>query len=158
MAHMKKKHSLLIGERSAELIKMNLGSAFRDDEERSMDVKGRDLIAGVPKTVAVTDIEVREALKETVKTITESVRISLERTPPELASDIVDRGIVLCGGGALLRNLDVRLKDETGLPIYVSEEPTCGAVLGAGKALDNMDLLEQVASAPPFRPSQQYLF
>ena len=146
MAHMKKRYSLLVGERSAELIKMNLGSAFEDDEERTMDVKGRDLIAGVPKTVKVSDVEIREALNETVKSITESVRISLERTPPELASDIVDRGIVLCGGGALLRNLDIRLKEETGLPIYVSEEPTCGAVLGAGQALDNMDLLERVSS------------
>ena len=103
------------------------------------------MIAGVPKTVEVTDEEIREALDEPVTMMCESLRISLERTPPELASDLVDRGIVLCGGGALLRNLDVRLNHETGLPIYISEEPTCGAVLGAGKALDNVDLLEQVS-------------
>ena len=145
MNHMKKRYSLLVGERSAEQIKMSLGSAFPDDTRQTIEVKGRDMIAGVPKTVEVTDEEIREALDEPVTMMCESLRISLERTPPELASDLVDRGIVLCGGGALLRNLDVRLNHETGLPIYISEEPTCGAVLGAGKALDNVDLLEQVS-------------
>ena len=124
---------------------MNLGSAFPGEEVLTMEVKGRDLIAGVPKTVKVTDEEIRDALKEPIDMMCESVRISLERTPPELASDIVDSGIVLSGGGAMLRNLEVRLNEETGLPIYISEEPTCGAVLGAGKALDNIGLLEQVS-------------
>src|SRR5208337_4594950 len=115
--HIKRKYNLLIGERTAELIKITIGSAYPGDEIQTMEIKGRDLVAGVPKTIEITDEEIREALMEPVHQVVESVRIALERTPPELASDIVDKGIVLAGGGALLRNLDVLLREETGLPV-----------------------------------------
>src|SRR6202451_1575026 len=114
--HIKRKYNLLIGERTAELIKITIGSAYPGNEIQTMEIKGRDLVAGVPKIIEITDEEIREALMEPVRQVVESVRIALERTPPELASDIVERGIVLAGGGALLRNLDVLLREETGLP------------------------------------------
>jgi rod shape-determining protein MreB len=110
-----------------------------------MDVKGRDLVAGVPKTITISDDEIREALAEPINAIVEAVKIALERTPPELAADIVDKGIVLAGGGALLRNLDVLLREETGLPVIVAEDPLSCVVLGSGKALDELDLLKKVA-------------
>ena len=113
--HIKRKYSLLIGERTAELIKITIGSAYPGDEIQTMEIRGRDLVAGVPKTIEITDEEIREALMEPVYQVVESVRIALERTPPELASDIVDKGVILAGGGALLRNLDVLLREETGL-------------------------------------------
>jgi len=145
MNHVKRRYSLLIGDRTAEQIKIKLGNAYPDEEIRTMEVKGRDLVAGVPKTVEVNSDEIREAMMEPINTIVEALRISLERTPPELASDIVDRGIVLTGGGSLLHNLDVLLKKETGLPIHLAEEPITGTVMGAGSTLEQIDLLAQVA-------------
>lgn len=142
--HVKRRYSLLIGERTAENIKIRIGAAYPDDEIQTMEVKGRDLVAGVPKTIEVTSDEIREAMSEPINAIVEAVRIGLERTPPELASDIVDRGIVLSGGSSLLHNLDVLLRKETGLPVYLSEEPVTGTVMGAGKALEQLEILEQV--------------
>jgi rod shape-determining protein MreB len=142
--HIKKRYSLLIGERTAEQIKIRIGNAYPDDELLTMEVKGRDLVAGVPKTIECNSDEIREAMTEPINAVTEAVRIGLERTPPELASDIVDRGVILSGGGSLLRNLDVLLRKETGLPVFHSEEPISGTVIGAGTALEKIDLLQQV--------------
>ncbi len=142
--HIKRKYNLLIGERTAELIKITIGSAYPGDEIQTMEIKGRDLVAGVPKTIEITDEEIREALMEPVHQVVESVRIALERTPPELASDIVDKGIVLAGGGALLRNLDVLLREETGLPVTLADDPLTAVVMGAGKVLDELSLLRDV--------------
>jgi rod shape-determining protein MreB len=145
VAYIRRKYNLLIGERTAELVKKQIGNAYRLDELESMEIKGRDLIAGVPKTILVTSDEIREALAEPIGAIVEAVRSVLERTPPELAADIVDRGIVLTGGGSLLRNLDVLLREETGLPVMVSDSPECAVVLGTGRALDELALLKEVA-------------
>jgi rod shape-determining protein MreB len=145
VAYIRRKYSLLIGERTAELVKKQIGNAYKLDEVESMEIKGRDLIAGVPKTIVVTSDEIREALAEPVGAIVEAVKSVLERTPPELAADIVDRGIVLTGGGALLRNLDVLLREETGLPVMVSDSPECAVVLGTGRALDDLALLKEVS-------------
>jgi len=142
--YIKCKYNVLIGERTAELIKITLGSAYPDNEIQTMEIKGRDLVAGVPKIVEISDEEIREALMEPVRQIVESVRIALERTPPELASDIVEKGIVLAGGGALLRNLDVLLREETGLPVTIAADPLTAAVMGAGKVLDQLSLLRAV--------------
>src|SRR6202008_230442 len=142
--HIKRKYNLLIGERTAELIKITIGSAYPGNEIQTMEIKGRDLVAGVPKIIEITDEEIREALMEPVRQVVESVRIALERTPPELASDIVDKGIVLAGGGALLRNLDVLLREETGLPVTLADDPLTAVVMGAGKVLDEMSLLRDV--------------
>jgi len=141
----KRKYNLLVGERTAELIKITIGSAYPSDEVQTMEIKGRDLVAGVPKTVVITDEEIRDSLLEPINQIVEAVRLSLERTPPELASDIVDRGIVLAGGGALLRNLDILLREETGLPVMMADDPLTAVVMGAGKALDEIALLREVA-------------
>ncbi|MEW6301049.1 MAG: rod shape-determining protein [Thermodesulfobacteriota bacterium] len=143
--YIKRKYNLLIGERTAELIKITIGSAYPTDEIQTMEIKGRDLLAGVPKTVELTDEEIRDSLLESINQIVEAVRVALERTPPELASDIVDKGIVLAGGGALLRNLDVLLREETGLPVVVADDPLTAVVMGAGKALDELSLLREVA-------------
>ena len=143
--HIKRKYNLLIGERTAELIKITIGSAYPGDMIQTMEIKGRDLVAGVPKTVLINEDEIRDSLLEPIKQIVEAVRISLERTPPELASDILDRGIVLAGGGALLRNLDILLKEETGLPVMLADDPLTAVVMGAGKALDEISLLREVA-------------
>lgn len=143
--HVKKRYSLLIGERTAEQIKIRIGSAYPDEELLTMEVKGRDLISGTPKTIECNSDEIREAMSEPINAITEAVRIGLERTPPELASDIVDRGIILSGGASLLRNLDVLLRKETGLLVFHSQEPISGTVIGAGMALEKIDLLQQVA-------------
>src|SRR6201995_4428057 len=140
----KRKYNLLIGERTAEAIKIALGSAFPLDEPLSMDVRGRNLIEGIPKTITMTDEEVREALSDSVATIVNAVRVALERTPPELSADIVERGIVLTGGGALLKNLDKRLSIETGLPVSIADEPPPSVGLGAGKMLSDFDLLKRV--------------
>ena len=145
VAYIRRKYSLLIGERTAELVKKQIGNAYKLDELESMEIKGRDLIAGVPKTIVVTSDEMREALAEPVGAIVEAVKSVLERTPPELAADIVDRGIVLTGGGSMLRNLDVLLREETGLPVMVSDSPECAVVLGTGRALDELALLKEVA-------------
>ena len=141
--YIKKAYNLLIGERTAEQIKMEIGSAFPLDEKITMEIKGRHLIEGVPKTITVTDAEIREALAETVNVIVDAVRVALERTPPELSADIVDRGIVLTGGGALLKNLDKRLREETGLPLAMAEDPLSSVVLGAGKMLSDFNLLQE---------------
>ena len=143
--YLKRKYNLLIGERTAEQIKIEVGTAYPDEKIRKMNVKGRDLVAGIPKTIEVISEEIREAIAEPVNTIVEAVRVALEKTPPELAADIVDRGIVLAGGGALIRNLDVLLREETGLPIMIAEDPLSAVVLGSGKALDQIDVLDNVA-------------
>jgi rod shape-determining protein MreB and related proteins len=143
--YVKRKYNLLIGERTAELIKITIGSAYPGGELQMMEIKGRDLVAGVPKTVEITDEEIRDSLLEPINQIVEAVRIGLERTPPELASDIVDRGIVLAGGGALLRNLDTLLREETGLPVTLADDPLSAVVMGAGKVLDELSLLKEVA-------------
>jgi rod shape-determining protein MreB len=142
--HIKRKYNLLIGERTAELIKITIGSAYPGNEIQTMEIRGRDLVAGVPKEIEITDEEIREALQDPVRQIIESVRIALERTPPELASDIMDKGIMLAGGGALLRNLDVLLREDVGLPITLAEDPLTAVVMGAGKALDELSLLRRV--------------
>jgi rod shape-determining protein MreB len=144
IAFIKKKYNLLIGERTAEQVKIELGSAFAMDEELSMEIKGRNLMEGVPKTIVITDSEIREALSDTVQIIVNTVHEALEKTPPELSADILDRGIVLTGGGAMLKKLDVRLREETGLPVTVAEQPLYSVVLGAGKMLDNIELLRKV--------------
>ena len=143
--YIKKTYNLLIGERTAEQIKMEVGSAFPLEERMTMEIKGRHLIEGVPKTITITDEEIREALAETVNVIVDAVRVALERTPPELSADIVDRGIVLTGGGSLLKNLDKRLREETGLPLAMAEDPLSSVVLGAGKMLDDFNLLRKIA-------------
>jgi len=136
--YLKKNYNILIGELTAEEIKIRIGSAFPLDREESMEIKGRDLIAGVPKTMKLSSVQVREALTEPVDAIVEAVRQSLERTPPELSSDILDRGIVLTGGGALLRGLDKRLRQETNLPVNVADDPLTCVVRGTGYVLENM--------------------
>ncbi len=141
----KRKHNLLVGERTAELIKITIGSAYPGDDIQTMEIKGRDLVAGIPKTVMITDEEIRDSLLDPINQIVEAVRVSLERTPPELASDIVDRGIILSGGGALLRSLDSLLKEETGLPVMLADDPLTSVVMGAGKTLDEISLLREVA-------------
>jgi rod shape-determining protein MreB and related proteins len=145
VAFIKRKYNLLVGERTAEMIKKQIGNAYSVDEVTTMEIKGRDLVAGIPKTLVVNSDEVREALSEPVNQIVDAVRSVLERTPPELASDIVDRGIVLTGGGSQLRNLDVLLREETGLPVMVCDTPECAVVLGTGRALDELALLREVA-------------
>jgi len=143
--YIKRKYNLLIGERTAEEVKIKLGSAFPLDEELTLEIKGRDLVEGVPKTIVVSDEEIREALSETVATIIEVVRVALEATPPELSADIVDRGIVLTGGGALLKNLDKRLREETGLPVSIADDPLTSVVMGTGKMLTDFNLLRKVS-------------
>ncbi len=143
--YVKRKYNLLVGERSAEMIKINIGTAYPTEDNRTMEIKGRDLIAGVPKTIELTSEEVREALAEPINAIVETVRQTLERTPPELAADIVDKGIVLVGGGSLLGNLDVLLREETQLPVMLAEDPFSAVAYGAGKVLDNMSLLRDIA-------------
>jgi rod shape-determining protein MreB len=143
--YLKRKYNLLIGERTSELIKMEIGSAYPLKDELTMEIKGRDLVEGVPKTLTISDAEIREALAEPVATIVEAVKMALERTPPELSADIMDKGIVLSGGGALLRGLDQRLRDETGLPVVLAEDPLASVVLGTGAVLQNMDLLRKVS-------------
>ena len=139
--YMKRKYNMLIGERTAEMVKIGIGNVYdTGDDPVTMDIKGRDLVSGIPKTLEVTSDEIREAMAE-------PVRISLERTPPELAADIVDRGIVLAGGGAYLKNMDTLLHNETGLPVVVAEDPLSCVVLGSGKILDQLDLLKQVSIA-----------
>ncbi|HIW01147.1 MAG TPA: rod shape-determining protein [Candidatus Desulfovibrio intestinipullorum] len=144
MTHVKRKYNMLIGETSAENIKINIASAYPLDPEQQMDVKGRDLVTGIPQNVTITSEEVRKAISEQVDSIVQAVRYALEQTPPELAADIVDRGIVLTGGGALLKGLDQLLREETSLPITVVDDPLSTVVLGTGKALDNINILKDV--------------
>ena len=143
--YVKKTYNLLVGERTAEQIKMQIGSAYPLDEPLTMEIKGRHLIEGIPKTITVSDEEIREALAETVNVIVDAVRVALERTPPELSADIVDRGIVLTGGGSMLKNLDKRFREETGLPLAMAEDPLASVVSGAGKMLANFDLLRKIS-------------
>jgi len=144
-SYIKRKYNLLIGERTAEEIKIEVGSAFPLDEELTMEIKGRDLVEGVPKTITISDEEIREALAEPVAAIIEAVRLALEQTPPELSADIVDRGIVLTGGGALLKNLDKRLREETGLPVSIADDPLTSVVMGTGRVLSDFSLLRKVS-------------
>jgi rod shape-determining protein MreB and related proteins len=146
MQFMRRNHNLLVGERTAEWIKCEVGSAAPLDHPLTVEVKGRHLLEGVPRTVTITDGEVREALAEPIRTIVHAVRDALERVPPELSADIFDRGVVLTGGGALLRNLDKRLREETGLPVLVAENPLTSVVLGAGKMLTDLALLRKVTN------------
>jgi rod shape-determining protein MreB len=143
--YIKRKYNLLIGERTAEAIKMEIGSAFPLDEEMTMEIKGRDLVEGVPKTLIVSDEEIREALSETVSTIVEAVRVALERTPPELSADIMDKGIIIAGGGSMLKNLDKRLREETGLPVTLAEDPLACVALGTGQMLTDFNLLRKIS-------------
>ena len=143
--YIKKAHNLLIGERTAEQIKTQLGSAFELNESLKIEIRGRHLIEGVPKTTIVTDAEIREALADTVAVIVDAVRVALEQTPPELSADIYERGIVITGGGAMMKNLDKRLREETGVPVAIAEDPLHSVVLGTGKMLGDFDLLRRIA-------------
>jgi rod shape-determining protein MreB len=142
--YIKRKYNLLIGERTAESIKMELGSAFPLNETLSREVRGRNLIEGIPKTITVTDEEIREALADSIVSIIDAIRVALEKTPPELSADIIERGMVLTGGGALLKNLDKRIAIETGLPVSVADDPLSSVVLGTGKMLSDFELLKRV--------------
>ncbi|HEY5595269.1 MAG TPA: rod shape-determining protein, partial [Nitrospiria bacterium] len=144
MNYIKRKYNLLIGEPMAEQIKFEIGSAFPLEERRTITIKGRDLISGIPKTLVMDDSEIREALSEPISAIVNAIKVALENTPPELAGDIIDRGIVLTGGGSLLRGMDVRLREETNLPVITVENPLTTVVLGTGKVLDEIDLLKKV--------------
>jgi len=143
--YVKRKYNLLIGERTAELVKVTIGTAYPIDASESMEVKGRDLVAGVPKTLELKSDEICEALAEPINTVVESVKIALESTPPELSADIVDKGVVMTGGSALLKNLDLLLREATGLPVMLAEDPLSAVVLGTGRCLDELDLLRDVA-------------
>jgi len=143
--HIKRRYNLLIGEYTAETIKMQIGNVMPDPPYEEMEIKGRDFVTGIPKTVTIDANEIRLAITEQVAAIVEAVKIALEQTPPELAADIVDRGIVLTGGGALLKNLNKLLEKETGLPIIVADDPLSSVVLGSGKALDNINILKEIA-------------
>ena len=147
MAYIKRRYNLMIGDMTAEQIKIVIGSAYdtNDGEQHVMEIKGRDLISGIPKTLTINEAEIREALNEPVNVILDTIKVILENTPPELAADIVDRGIVLAGGGALLRGLDLLIREETGLPVIVAEDPLTAVVRGVGKMLDEIDLLRRVA-------------
>ncbi|MCT4535987.1 rod shape-determining protein [Halodesulfovibrio sp.] len=144
MTHVKRKYSMLIGEATAEDIKIKIASAYTMPQEETLEVKGRDLVTGIPQHITITSEEIRKSIAEQVDSIVQAVRIALEQTPPELAADIVDRGIVLTGGGALLKGLDQLLRDETSLPITVVDDPLSTVVIGTGKALDNLDILKEV--------------
>ncbi len=144
LQYIKRNHNLAIGEHSAEVIKTTIGNVMPDEPFETMDIKGRDLVSGVPKTLSINSSEIKQAISEQVDAIIDAVKNALELTPPELSADIVDQGIVLTGGGALLTNLDKRLKEETGLPIIIADDPLSSVVLGSGKALENLDVLKEV--------------
>jgi len=143
--YIKKKYNLLIGEKTAEQVKIQIGSAYPLDEPITMEIKGRDLREGIPKTIVVDDQEIREALTDVVDAIVEAVMVALEKTPPELSADIIDRGIILTGGGSLLKNIDKRIREETQLPVFVAEDPLITVVLGAGRMLDDLELLRKIS-------------
>ncbi len=143
--YIKKKYNLLIGEKTAEQVKMQIGSAYPLDEPMTMEIKGRDLREGIPKTIVVDDQEIREALTDVVDAIVEAVMVALEKTPPELSADIIDRGIILTGGGSLLKNIDKRIREETQLPVFITEDPLTTVALGAGKMLDDLELLKKIS-------------
>jgi rod shape-determining protein MreB len=144
LQYVKRTYNLLIGERTSEIIKTTIGNAYPGSEMETMDVKGRDLVTGIPKIINVNSDEVRQAIQEQIDSIVAAVKTALEQTPPELAADIVDRGIYLTGGGALLKNLDILLHQETGLPIKIADDPLSTVVMGCGKALDNLNILKEV--------------
>jgi len=144
LQYIKQKYNLLIGDQTAELVKTTIGNAFANNEVEHMDIKGRDLVLGIPKIIGINSDEVREAISDQLQTIVETVKIALEQTPPELAGDVVEKGIMLSGGGAFLQNLDKLLHEETGLPIAIAEDPLSNAVIGSGKALDSIDTLRQL--------------
>jgi rod shape-determining protein MreB and related proteins len=141
----------MLGERTAEEIKMTLGSAFPLPQERQAEVRGRDMVSGLPRTVTVSSSEIRKALEEPLHAIVDAVRTTLDQTPPELAGDIMDRGLVLTGGGALLRGLDERLRHETGMPVHIAEEPLRSVAMGAGKCVEEFEALQQVLVSEPRR-------
>jgi len=145
MNYLKRKYSLLIGERTAEQIKIEIGSAYPLNKPLTMEIKGRNMIEGMPKTITIDDSEIREALSECISTIMNAIRVALERTPPELSADISDHGIVLTGGGALLKNLDKRIREETGLPVSIADDPLASVVLGTGKLLSDFKLLRKIS-------------
>jgi len=143
--HIKRKYNLLIGERTAEQVKIEIGSAYPLEKELTMEIKGRDLVEGVPKTITISDVEVREALEVSVSAIVEAVKMALERTPPELSSDLVDKGLILTGGCSLLQNIDKMLREEIGIPVSLAEDPMTAVVMGTGKLLENLELLKKVS-------------
>src|SRR3989338_6570961 len=145
ISHLKKTYNLMIGERTAEEIKIKIGSAYPMEEETNMEVRGRDILAGLPKTITVTSEEIREALSEPLAAILEAIRIALERTPPELCSDLIERGLILAGGGALLRGLDKLISEETGLPVHIADDPLTAIALGTGRYLSDFHLLKRLA-------------
>jgi rod shape-determining protein MreB and related proteins len=145
LQYVKRKYNLLIGIRTAEIIKTTIGNAYPEENVETIEVKGRDLVTGIPKILVIDSEEVRKSISEQIETIVETVRIALEQTPPELAADIVDRGIVLTGGGALLKNLDILLREETRLPVTVTDDPLSAVAVGSGRALDNIDILREVS-------------
>jgi rod shape-determining protein MreB len=151
--HIKKEYSLLLGERTSEQIKLTIGSAFapEGEKEEHTEIRGRDLVSGLPKTVVISAAEVRKAIEEPVNAIVDAVKTTLDKCPPELSGDIMDRGIVLAGGGALLRGLDDRLRHETGMPIHIAESPLDCVALGAGKCVEEFEALQQVLDASPRR-------
>jgi len=151
IAYVKKEYSLLLGERSSEEIKMSIGSAFDIGEDAHSEIRGRDLVSGLPKTIVISTSEVRKAIEEPVNTIVDAVKSTLDQCPPELAGDVMDRGIVLTGGGALLRGLDERLRTETGMPIHIADNPLDSVALGAGKCVEEYEKLQQVLDAQPRR-------
>ena len=144
LQHIKRKYNLLIGITTAEVIKTTIGNAYPSDQIETIEVKGRDLVSGIPKILTIDSEEIRDAISEQVEAIVEAVRVALEQTPPELSADVVDRGIILTGGGSLLKDLDKRLREETKLPITITEDPLSTVVLGSGKALDNLAILREV--------------
>jgi rod shape-determining protein MreB len=145
LQYVKRKYNLLIGIRTAEIIKTTIGNAYPEENVETIEVKGRDLVTGIPKILVIDSEEVRKSISEQIETIVETVRIALEQTPPELAADIVDRGIILTGGGALLKNLDILLREETRLPVTVTEDPLSAVAVGSGRALDNIAILREVS-------------
>jgi rod shape-determining protein MreB len=151
VAWMKKEYSLMLGERTAEEVKMTLGSAFPLPDEPEAEIRGRDMVSGLPRTVVVSSAEVRQAIEEPLHAIVDAVRATLDQTPPELAGDIMDRGIVLTGGGALLRGLDERLRHETGMPVHVAENPLTSVAQGAGRCVEEFEALQQVLVSDPRR-------
>jgi rod shape-determining protein MreB len=142
--YIKRRHNLLIGERTAELVKIQVGSAGPLERPMTMEIKGRNLIEGVPKTITITDEEIREALSDNVAVLVNAIKVALERTPPELSADIMERGIVLTGGGALLKRFDKRISQETGLPVFVAEDPLSAVVMGTSKMLSDFDLFRRI--------------
>ena len=149
--YLKKAYNLMVGERTAEDIKIKIGSAYKLDEELTLEVKGRDLVAGLPKTIAITSEEIRDALHEPIRAIVESAKIVLERTPPELAADLIEHGIMMAGGGSLLRGLDRLLSEETGLPVHIADDPTTAVAMGTGKVLEESRYLKQLTLPAKFR-------